>query len=88
MQYTGPGEDSISLSGDIYPAFAGGLHQLDSMRYYANQGLPLMMVDGNGYVFGRWVVQSVEETKEVFFADGVPRKQTFNMKITRYGADL
>ena len=87
MQYTGPGEDSITLSGDIYPSFAGGLHQIDSMRYYASQGTPLLMVDGNGYIWGRWVIQSIEENKEVFFSDGTARKQTFNLKITRYAED-
>jgi phage protein U len=88
QQYTGPGEDSITLSGDIYPSFAGGLHQIDSMRYEAGKGAPLQLVDGNGYVWGRWVIQSIEEAKEVFFSDGTARKQSFNMKICRYGEDF
>jgi hypothetical protein len=84
FQYTGPGGDEITLSGDIYPSFAGGLHQIDSMRYYASQGKPLLMVDGMGYIWGKWVILAVDENKETFFADGVARKQSFNLKISRY----
>lgn len=87
QQYTGPGEDSVTLSGDIYPSFAGGIHQIQSMRTEAVKGLPMQLVDGNGYIWGRWVINSIEETKETFFSDGVARKQSFNLKMTRYGED-
>lgn len=86
-QYTGPGEDSITLSGDIYPSFAGGLHQIESMRGEALKGQPMQMVDGLGYVWGRWVILSIEESKETFFSDGVARKQSFTLKIAQYGED-
>lgn len=88
MQYTGPGEDSITLSGDIYPSFAGGLHQLDFMRQCAENGTPLLMVDGRGFIWGRWVIQSIDDVREVFFSDGTARKQAFNLKIMRYVEDL
>jgi hypothetical protein len=85
QQYTGPGAESITLTGDIYPSFNGGLHQIDLMRYQANIGKPLMLVDGSGYVYGRWVILSIEENQETFFANGVARKQSFAITITRYG---
>lgn len=84
FQYTGLGSDEITLSGDIYPSFAGDGKQIDWMRYYAGQGKPLMMVDGRGYVWGKWVILSIDEDREIFFSDGVARKQSFNMKISRY----
>jgi hypothetical protein len=85
QQYTGPGEDSITLAGEIYPDYAGGLHQIEYMRTEAGKGLPLLLVDGNGYVLRYWCIQSIEETKEAFLSNGVGRKMTFNLKITRYG---
>jgi phage protein U len=89
QQYTGPGEHSISLSGDIYPDFSGaGLKQIDAMREEAIKGLPLILVDGNGYVWGRWVIQSIEDQQGVFFSDGTPRKMAFTLKIVQYGEDL
>lgn len=83
-QFTGLGNDEITLSGDIYPSYAGGIHQVDWMRFYAGQGKPLMMVDGKGYVWGKWVILSIDESQEIFFDNGVARKQTFNLKISRY----
>jgi len=85
QQYTGPGEDAISLSGDIYPDYAGGLHQIDAMRTEAIKGEPLLLVDGHGYVWGKWVIQSIEESKEVFLSNGAARKMSFVLKIARYG---
>lgn len=88
QQYTGPGAESITLTGDIYPSFNGGLHQIDLMRYQANLGRPLMLVDGSGYVYGLWVILSIEENQETFFANGIARKQSFTITITRYGEYL
>jgi phage protein U len=88
QQYTGPGEESITLSGDIYPSFAGGLNQLNSMRAEAYKGTALTLVDGNGFAWGKWVILSIEEAQEVFFSDGTPRKMNFNLKLTRYNEDV
>lgn len=87
QQYTGPGEDSVTLAGDIYPDYAGGLHQIDTMRSEAAKGAPLLLVDGHGYVWGRWVIQSIEESKDTFLSNGVARKMSFTLKIARYGDD-
>ncbi|QSB03233.1 phage tail protein [Methylomonas sp. EFPC1] len=48
----------------------------------------MLLVDGNGYIWGRWVIQSIDEEQMVFFGDGTPRKQAFSMQITPYGEDL
>ncbi|MGZ4954448.1 MAG: phage tail protein [Methylobacter sp.] len=88
QQYTGPGEDSITLAGDIYPDFAGGLHQIDDMRTEAAKGQPLLLVDDNGYVWKKWVIQSIEENKDTFLSNGVARKQSFTLKMTQYGEDV
>jgi phage protein U len=88
QQYTGPGEESITISGDIYPSFAGGTGQLNSMRAEAYKGTALTLVDGNGFAWGKWVILSIEEAQEVFFSDGTPRKMSFNLKLTRYNEDV
>lgn len=88
QQFTGLSEDSITLSGVIYPQFAGGLHQIDSMRALAGNGKPLMLVDGKGFVWGKWCINSIDEDQDTFFSDGTARKYQFRLKITRYGADL
>lgn len=87
QQYLGPGEESIELPGVIYPAYKGGLGQLDAMRAEAGKGQPLMLTSGNGEVLGKWCITRVEETRSLFHADGVPRKKQFRVQIVRYGED-
>ncbi|GAB6178395.1 phage tail protein [Desulfobaculum senezii] len=85
LQFLGPGEESISLSGVVYPHFRGGLSQVEDMRREAGQGKPLLLVDGLGRIHGRWVVLNVDETRGTAFADGVPRKIEFTLKLKYYG---
>lgn len=85
QQFIGPGEDRIDLSGVIYPAFRGGLGQLDEMRAEAGKGEPLMMVDGMGRVWGDFCITEVRETQTVFFSNGTPRKIEFSLTVVAYG---
>jgi phage protein U len=87
LQFLGPGTDEISLQGVIYPHFKGGLRQVELMRFVANAGQPLILVDGLGWVWDRWVITSVEETKTLFLADGAPRKIEFSVGLKAYGSD-
>lgn len=87
QQYLGPGADEISLEGVIYPHFKGGLRQVELMRATAGTGRPMILVDGMGWVWQRWVITAVEERKSVFLADGAPRKIEFSMSLRAYGDD-
>lgn len=84
LQFTGLGADTIEFEGVIYPHFRGGLKQLDKMRNQASIGVPLSLVSGLGKVLGLWVVEAISEGQEVFAAQGVPHRQDFTMRITRY----
>ena len=86
-QYLGPGREEIALNGTIYPAFRGGLEQLDRMRQEAEKGTPLLLNDSAGRVWGQWVITRVEETQRVFYADGSPRQVEFRLQLARYGED-
>ncbi|CAH0992206.1 hypothetical protein SIN8267_02322 [Sinobacterium norvegicum] len=87
MQFLGAGEESIELSGVIYPHFKGGLEQLDTMRAEANKGQPLLLVDGLGFVWGQWVITQIDEGQSFFQGNGQPLKQSFQLKLVNYGAD-
>ena len=87
MQFLGAGEESIELSGVIYPHFKGGLEQLDTMRTEANKGQPLLLVDGLGFVWGQWVITQIDEGQSFFQGNGQPLKQSFQLKLVNYGAD-
>lgn len=84
LQFTGYGEDIITLTGRIYPGWRGGVNQISDMRDQAAEGKPLLLVDGNGYVHGRWVMLSIEEQDDTFARAGVPRRQQFTLQMRFY----
>lgn len=85
QQFVGPGEDTVSMDGTIYPSFRGGLGQLDAMRAEADKGEALLLVDGTGKVWGEYCITEVRETQTVFFSNGMPRKIDFSLSLTMYG---
>jgi phage protein U len=84
LQYTGPGADTITLTGVVYPQFRGGLSQIEDMRTEAAKGQPLLLVDGRGRIHGRWVIERVEETQDAFFIAGAPKRQRFTLQLRKY----
>lgn len=87
MQFIGPGEDRITLSGVIYPHFRGGVGQINTMREMAGKGEPLQLVDGLGRVLGPYCIVRVTEGQTVYVGPGIPRRQDFSLELLRYGAD-
>lgn len=87
MQFVGPGMDSITLQGEIYPQFKGGIRQVSLMRAEAGLGLPLMLISGNGTAFGRWCITSINEVQTTFLKDGTARKVSFTLALKRYGEE-
>lgn len=81
LQFTGHGEDQITLTGRIYPGWRGGTGQIAAMRDQAGEGQPLLLVDGNGFIHGRWAIESIEEQADVFAPAGVPRRQQFTLQL-------
>lgn len=85
LQFTGPGDDRVTLPGVVYTDFRGGVAQVESLRQIAAQGKPVRLISATGEMLGLWVVLSVDETASSFKPDGTPRKQEFNVTIRKYG---
>ncbi|MFA5712135.1 phage tail protein [Mycolicibacterium sp.] len=86
-QFVGPGDETMTLDGTIYPHYLGGIGQIERMREVAGRGDPLALVDGRGSNLGQWCIERVEETDTVFGADGRPRRMDFVLGLVRYGED-
>jgi phage protein U len=84
LQFTGPGNETISLPGVIYPEWRGGAGQIEAMRSMAALGDPVAMVSGGGAYLGMWVIEGIEEKQGVFGDAGVPRKQEFTLKLRAF----
>lgn len=83
LQFVGPGEDTITLSGVLVPEVAGTLQSLATLRAMADAGDAYAMVDGAGRIFGAWVIERIEEGGSAFTPDGIARRTAFTVSLKR-----
>lgn len=88
FQYTGPENDTITISGELFPEITGGTLSLSAVRLMAEQGKAWPLIDGTGMIYGMFVINSVSETGTLFYPDGSPRKTNFTLKLTRVDESL
>lgn len=88
FQYTGPENDTITISGELFPEITGGTLSLSALRLMAEQGKAWPLIDGTGMIYGMFVINSVSETGTLFYPDGSPRKINFTLKLTRVDESL
>jgi phage protein U len=82
-QYIGPGDDTIDLSGTLYPELTGGRISLALLREMADTGKAWPLIQGDGTFYGLFIIENITETGSVFFPDGAARKIDFGIKLTR-----
>ncbi|TDL95669.1 phage tail protein [Stutzerimonas stutzeri ATCC 17588 = LMG 11199] len=82
-QYLGRGDDSITLPGVLLPALAGSQLSLDALRTMADTGKAWPLVEGTGKIYGTWVIESLSETRTLFFRDGQARRIEFTLTLKR-----
>lgn len=88
FQFLGVGEDKITLSGTLYPELTGGRLSLAAVRLMAAEGLAWPLLDGSGIIYGMYIINSVNETGTLFYANGSPRKINFTLSLTRVDESL
>lgn len=81
-QFLGPGDDTITLPGVILPEF-GSRMSLDELHTLADDGQPLALVDGEGRVYGQWVITEKSETASYFSRTGQPARIEFSLSLRR-----
>lgn len=89
-QFLGKGEETITLTGIIYPHFAGGIGQAGKMRDQAGKGEPLTLIyafERAGQYCGRWCIREISEQRGKFIAEGLPLRIEFDVSLTYYGDD-
>ncbi|WP_296250336.1 phage tail protein [Pseudomonas sp. UBA4194] len=82
-QFLGRGEDAITLPGVLLPALKGTALSLDTLRYMADTGKAWPLVEGTGRILGVWVIESLSETRTLFFQDGAARRIEFTIALKR-----
>jgi phage protein U len=65
-----------------------GRWQLDALRADAEQGVPLLLIDGSGRNWGYWVVDSLtERANDHFMSDGAELRVEFDVRLSYYGPE-
>jgi len=80
-QNLGRGEETITLSGVLYPELTGGEPELNTLRAMQSTGNTEPLIDGQGFVYGLWFIESINETYSEFFADGTAKKIEFELSL-------
>lgn len=86
-QFVGPGDDTITLSGTLYPEITGGTLSMALLAAMADTGKAWPLIEGSGTVYGLYVIEDISETGSLFFPDGSARKIDFSLKLTRIDDD-
>ncbi len=80
-QFTGKGDDKITLSGWFAPEFNGSPLALNILRAMGDTGRPFVLVEGTGRIYGQWIITDLEEGKTHFDANGNARRIDFTLSI-------
>ena len=87
-QFMGAGDDTVSLPGLIYEEYGFGTRfALDDLASMADTGQGFVLMDGAGYVYGVYVIDSIDETKSILLDNGTPRKVGYTLKLNRADDD-
>ena len=84
QQFTGEGDDKITLSGALYSGDGfGDFTAIQTLRDMAAAGQSYPLISGTGEIMGQWSIRALDETRTVFFVDGVARKADFTLSLKR-----
>ncbi|HCW46569.1 MAG TPA: oxidoreductase [Erwiniaceae bacterium] len=86
-QFLGPDTDTLTLTGTLLPEITGGRLSLFALEQMAELGKAWPLIEGSGRIYGLWVIESITETKTLFFQDGTPRRIEFSIALKRVDDD-
>lgn len=86
-QFIGRGDETITLSGVLFPELTGGRVSLAALEAMADSGKAWPLIEGTGLFYGLYVIEEQATTHSEFFPDGAPRKIEFTLKLARVDDD-
>ena len=83
FQFLGPGDEVVTLSGTVAPEVSGTLASITQLENMGRKGMAYVLVDGAGYIYGVYCIESIETTQRYHFPDGTPRRVDFSLALRR-----
>lgn len=87
-QFLGADNEKITLSGVLMPELTGGTLSLMALQLMAAQGRAWPLIEGNGTIYGMYVIESIAETKTQLFSNGSARQIEFTLNLMRVDESL
>lgn len=88
LQFLGPDNDTLTLSGVLLPEITGGRLSLLALEKIADLGRAWPLIEGSGTIYGMFVIESFSLTKTEFFSNGVCRRIEFTLTLKRNDESL
>lgn len=92
-QFTGYGEDPITISGLLYPEELGGRDELETLRETGRAARPVPMIGWAGSdamaakVFGMVVILEIYDSQDKINKAGFGRRMRFSVEVAPYPGD-
>jgi uncharacterized protein len=86
-QFLGPDAETITLSGVLYEELNAGEVSLLELEDMADTGEEYFLIEGTGWIYGEYVIESIKATRSLFYKNGSARKIEFNLSLKRITAD-
>ncbi|ELY2856320.1 phage tail protein [Cronobacter dublinensis] len=87
-RFIGPGDEKITLSGELRPEVTGGAVSLLTLKVMTDQGRAWPLIGGNGTIYGMYVTENLAASHSEFYSDGSARKITFTLSLKRVDESL
>jgi phage protein U len=82
-QKLGPGQEMLTLSGVVAPEVSGTLASITDLEDMGVEGKSYVLVDGAGYIYGVYFIDSLQTTQSAILGDGTPRRVEFSIALCR-----
>jgi phage protein U len=84
LQFTGPGEDIITINGVLVPEIAGSYADLARLREMGDSGEVQDVLLGDGTVVGQFVIGTVDHREQHIIKGGRARLYDFVVDLRAY----
>lgn len=88
VQFMGPDNDTVTLSGVLLPEMTGGRLTLFALEQIAELGCAWPLIEGSGAIYGMFVIESLSKTCTEFFSNGACRRIEFTLTLKRTDESL
>lgn len=79
--FRGAENEEMTLRGIVFPGNTGNLQSVQRLRDEAAKGKSLLLVDGEGALYGRWFIRGVNERQSHFMVGGKPRRMEWDLAL-------